>query len=87
MTINSHTMNVEFHLGIELHSCVELHNKVEAHSDSKISGNVELLTKMYIVILKLRDKLNKLDLNQDCPNMSRYIILLQKSLEKRMPDQ
>ena len=37
MTIESHTMNVELHLGIELHLGVKLHNEVEAHSNSEIS--------------------------------------------------
>ena len=37
VTIKSHTMNVELHLGTELHSSVVLQNEVEAHFDSKIS--------------------------------------------------
>ena len=37
MTAESHTMNVELHLGTKLHSDAKLQNKVEAHSDFEIS--------------------------------------------------
>ena len=37
VTVESHTMNVEFHLGTVLHASAELQNEVEEHFDSKIS--------------------------------------------------
>ena len=89
--VESYPMNIELHLGTKLHSDAESQNEVDAHSDSKISVHdrdiLKYLTKIYIVILKLKDKMKKQDLSQDCPNMSKDIILLLKLLEIKMQDQ
>ena len=37
VTVESHTMNVELHLGIEPHSNAKLQNEVQLHSNYEIS--------------------------------------------------
>ena len=83
-------MNAELNLVTKLHSDVDLQNEGTTHFDSEVSvheRDVEIPDKKYIVIMRLKEKMKKQDLSQDCPNMSKYIILLLKSLEIKMQDQ
>ena len=85
--VESHTMNVELHLVTELYSGTKLQNEVEAHSNSKIGGNAKLPNRDAHSDPKLKDKMKKQELSQDCLNMSKDIILQLKSLEIKMLDQ
>ena len=85
-----HPMNVELHSRTELHSSVELHNEVETHSNLEISvheRDAKLPERDVHSDLEVERPIKKPNLNQDCLNMSRDIILLHTSLEIKMLDQ
>ena len=70
VTIESHPMSVKMHSGTELHSDAKLQNEGGAHNNFEVSiheRDVEIPNRNIIVTLKLKDKMKKQGLSQDCP--------------------